>query len=118
MAAYVDITDARQGVDWTMDPAPRVLDQNGNVIDITGWTAVLDICTANNLTATLLLSLTNLSGLVMGGPLGTIIPSATAAQLLAMSPGTFFYRLFATAPTGKVYDIIGGRFVLLATPTP
>lgn len=116
MSAYVDI-EVRENVDWTMDPAPRVVDQNGAVVDISLFTAAMKVRAGSSAASTLLLALTDGAGLVMGGALGTITPSATRAQLAALSPGNYYYDLLVFDVNSRSYEVLDGRFRVLATRT-
>jgi hypothetical protein len=78
-----------QGADF--DKTFTVL-QSGTALNFTGYTAAMQIRTSAD-APTYLLSLTNGSGITLGGTAGTIALNITSAQSSALSAGSFSYDL-------------------------
>ena len=67
-------------------------DDAGVAINITGYTARLQIRTAFESSSTIL-SLTSSSGITLGGSAGTIVVSVSATDTAALDPGSYVYDL-------------------------
>ena len=81
-------------------------DSGGSLVNLTGYAAKLVIKSTPSGTA--LLTLTESSGLTLGGAAGTIAWEMTAAQTAALPTGSLRYDLLLTSSTGaKTYLVYG-----------
>lgn len=106
MMAVTYNTVIDQGADWYIN----FVYQNpaGTPVNITGYTAALQIRTSP-LARTAVLTLTTAnSGLVITGNTGTIAAHATNAQTTAITNGRYVYDLEITSPTGIVTRLVQG----------
>ncbi len=95
MAGVYDFKSIKQGETFS-----RVLtyrDAAGALVNLTGYTARMPVRGAASPT------------LVLGGGLGTIRFTFSAAQTAAMPPGNYDYDLYLTAPGGDVACLLSGR---------
>lgn len=111
-AAVFDIT-IEQGatfefpVTWATDAAPPV------PIDLTGYTARMQVRHKYNSTDKLLDLTTENGGITLGGALGTILILATASQTAAVpAPKDCVYDLELVAASGKVTRLLQGVAVI------
>jgi hypothetical protein len=104
-----------QGADY--DKTFTVL-QGGTAINFTGFTSAMQVRTAADSTATLL-SLTNGSGITLGGTAGTILVTITNAQSAAISAGSYAYDLELTSGVGAgvVTRLLQGAFTVSGNVT-
>jgi hypothetical protein len=105
-----------QGADWFINFTYK--NPNGTPVDITGYTAALQIRTSP-LAKTAVLSLTSPSnGIVITGATGLIECRATAAQTTAITNGRYAYDIEITAPaTGIVTRLVQGTVEVSAQVT-
>jgi hypothetical protein len=103
-----------QGADWYLTAVYK--DSSGTAIDLTGYTAALQLREVAAST-TAVLSLTTGSGITITGATGTIQVRATAAQTRAIAAGTYFYDLEITSSGGIVTRLIQGTQVVSAEVT-
>lgn len=80
-------------------------ESGGAVVDLTGYTALLKVRGYPDAT-TSLLSLTDGSGITLGGTAGTIDIAFTAVQTEALGPGFFPYDLVLTPSTGAADAVV------------
>lgn len=90
---------------WTID---------STAINWTGYTARLQV--KEHLNSTAVLTLTNGSGITLGGSAGTIAVVITATQSGAITPGTYLYDLEVTTGT-TVYRVLQGKLSLTGQVT-
>jgi hypothetical protein len=96
-----------QGADWFITVVYK--NSTGTAINLTGYTAALQI-RDTYADSTTDLSLTSPSGgIVITGATGTISITATAAQTAAIAAGTYVYDLEITSSGGIVTRLIQGR---------
>lgn len=93
-----------QGADWDRT---FTITQSSTALNLTGYSAAMQIRTAADSTA-YLLSLTNGSGITLGGTAGTVAVAITAAQSSAISAGSYAYDLELTAGAGLVTRLLQG----------
>jgi len=99
-----------QGADWYTTVVYK--DSSGTAINLTGYTAALQIrdTYADSTTA---LSLTSPSGgIVITGATGTIAIHATATQTAAIAAGNYVYDLEITSAGGIITRLIQGKISL------
>jgi hypothetical protein len=84
-------------------------DDTGSLVDLTGYHAELKVLTASAGSSTLLLRLTDASGLTLGGGAGTIDWVMTDAQTRALPIGPCRYELRVTNASGVVIYILYGN---------
>jgi hypothetical protein len=103
VAGVYDIS-ADQGATWS--EVWTWLDADGVPVDLTGYAAKLDWVAHDG---TVLLSLTDRDGIALGGPSGTVTPTASAAQTGAVPAKLGVrYDLFLTSPGGVVTRLLAG----------
>jgi hypothetical protein len=90
---------------------------DGSPINLTSYTARLQIRESYTATSTLI-SLTNGSGITLGGSAGTIAITITAAQTAALSaPGSGVYDLEMVSAGGVVTRLLEGVVTISAEVT-
>lgn len=87
-------------------------DTDGNAIDLTGYTAAMQVRTTPD-AATALVSLTTGSGITITGATGTILVNMSAAQTGALTSTTqagtpYVYDLEITSPTAVITRLVQG----------
>jgi hypothetical protein len=96
-----------QGANWFLTVVYK--DSTGTAINLTGYTAALQI-RDTYADSTTDLSLTSPSGgITITGATGTIAITATAAQTGAIAAGSYVYDLEITSASGIVTRLIQGR---------
>ena len=100
-----------QGADWYQNFVYQ--DSNSNPINITGYTAELQLRSNLNDT-TPALSLTTSSGITITGSTGTIAVHATNSQTAAISAGYYLYDLEITSPAGIITRLVYGQIQVTA----
>lgn len=103
-----------QGSDWYINFTYQ--DSNGNPINLTGYTAALQL-RSNISDVNAALSLATGSGITITASTGLIAVHATAAQTGAISSGYYYYDLEITSSTNIVTRLIEGRIQLVAQVT-
>jgi hypothetical protein len=98
-------TVIEQGADWYVNFQWK--DSTGTPINVTGYTAALQIRTSP-LAKTTVLSLTNGSGITITGATGLFAIHATAAQTTAITNGTYAYDMEITSGSGVVTRLVQG----------
>lgn len=91
------------------------VDADGNAVDLTGYTATFKIWASRQVAAAAgatLLSLSNGSGLTLGGTAGTVQIDITAAQTAALSFLTAYYALKVTSGSAVVTRLLEGKAIL------
>jgi hypothetical protein len=83
-------------------------DENGTVIDLTGYTARLQMRTAYSSVDAFLTLTTENGGIVLGGGSGSISISASAAATAAIKQSKGVYDLEMIAPSGFITRLIQG----------
>ena len=104
---------AYQGADWDRT---FTVTQGGSALNLSGYTAAMQVREAADSTA-YLLSLTNGSGITLGGTAGTIAVAVTSAQSSAISAGSYAYDLEITAGAGQVTRLLQGAFNMVGNVT-
>ena len=90
--------------------------QNGTALNFTGYTARMQVREAADSTA-YLLSLTNGSGITLGGTAGTIAVAISNAQSSAISAGSYAYDLELVAGAGTITRLLQGGFTVSGNVT-
>ena len=90
--------------------------QNGTALNFTGYLARMQVREAADSTA-YLLSLTNGSGITLGGTAGTIAVAITNAQSSAISAGSYAYDLELVAGAGTITRLLQGAFTVIGNVT-
>ena len=103
-----------QGANWNLKVVYK--DSDGDVIDLTGYTAAMQLRqNYNSDTAVLSLSTSN-GGITINGPLGELNLQATAAQTGSLDSGFYVYDLEVTSG-GVVTRIIQGQITVAGEVT-
>jgi hypothetical protein len=113
MAAGKENLVIDQGADWYVTFVYQ--DANGVPINITGYTAAMQLRSLPSDSATAL-SLSTGSGITITGATGTIAIHATAAQTGAIQAGNYYYDLEITSG-GIVTRLIQGQITVSAQVT-
>jgi hypothetical protein len=85
------------------------ISQGGTALNFTGYTARMQVRNSTDATA-ILLSLTNGSGIVLGGTAGTIALAITNAQSAAIASGSYAYDLELVSGGNQVTRLLQGAF--------
>lgn len=84
---------------------------DGSPVDITGYTAAMQARHNIKSTSTFI-SLTDVSGLTLGGAAGTIVVNLSAATTAAITEKFGVYDLELTAPDGTVTRLLQGSVTI------
>ena len=87
---------------------------DGTPVNLTGYSAKLQVRPKPGDSATALLELTHSSGIAINAAAGTLLVTITPAQSVALGAGRFAYDLQITSAGGIVTTLVGG--VLLVHP--
>jgi len=90
--------------------------QGGTAINWTGYTARMQVRDSSDATATLL-SLSNGSGITLGGTAGTIAVAITSTQSAAISAGAYAYDLELVSSGNIVTRLLQGAFIVSGNVT-
>ena len=90
--------------------------QNGTALNWTGYSARMQVRDSSDATATLL-SLTNGSGITLGGTAGTIAIAITSTQSAAISAGAYAYDLELVSSGNIVTRLLQGAFIVSGNVT-
>lgn len=114
MTGQYDFT-IHKGVSWT--PQLTWTDDNGTPIDLTGYSASMDIKAAATDSTSILSFSTSGGEIVLGTSDGTIAITATNAQTSAVTANSGVYDLFLTSSSGVVKKLMQGEveFVVQVT---
>ena len=89
---------------------------NGNAVDLTGYSADMQVRAATDTSIIIELSTSN-SRVVITPNLGQTTLNLTATETAALAPGIYVYDLNLTASNGDVNKILAGNFVVIASVT-
>jgi hypothetical protein len=104
-AARLDLV-IEQGATWTV---PLTWEADGAPVDLTGWSARLQV-RASHAHTSVLLELTSAGGgIALGGAAGTVTPGLDAAATAGLTWSTGVYDLELVAPGGAVTRLTEGR---------
>lgn len=90
--------------------------QNGTALNWTGYQARMQVRDSSDATATLL-SLTNGSGITLGGTAGTIAVAITSTQSAAIPAGAYAYDLELVSSGNIVTRLLQGAFIVSGNVT-
>ena len=90
--------------------------QNGTALNWTGYSARMQVRNSSDATATLL-SLTNGSGITLGGTAGTIAVTITSTQSAAIPAGSYAYDLELVSSGNLVTRLLQGAFTVSGNVT-
>jgi len=108
-----DIT-ADQGANYAATLTYR--DSANTIINLTGYSARMQVRKTIGST-TPYLSLTQASGITLGGAAGTVAIAISAATLAAVPAGNYVYDLELISGAGAVIRLISGDFVVTGEVT-
>jgi hypothetical protein len=94
-----------QGATWSL--ALTWNDDDGDPINLTGYTARMQVRITYGAAATIL-SLANGSGITLGGAAGTITLSVAATTTATVNSGTYVYDLELQSGGGEVTRLVEG----------
>ena len=104
---------AEQGVTFTFAFS---IDNDGTPWNLTGYKARMQVRPFVQST-TKIFDLTETDGIALGGVLGTVTVTRSAAQMTAARTGRHVYDLELEAPDETVTRILEGRFVIIPEVT-
>lgn len=109
-------TSIDQGADWYLNVTYN--DPNSTPIDITGYTASMQMRTSP-LAATAVLTLDDVTGITITGASGLLELHATAADTAAITNGRYSYDLEITSPASPavVTRLIEGTIIVTPQTT-
>jgi|TARA_B110000285_G_C14787659_1_gene451512 hypothetical protein len=100
--------EAYQGTTYTLNMTYKV---DNVVVDLTGYTAAMQVRDTPQATETIL-DLATGSGITLGGVLGTIAVEVPATDMAAAVAGNYQYDLELDS-SGQVTRLIRGRFTVI-----
>lgn len=103
-----------QGSNWNLNVIYK--DENGAVINLTGYTAAMQLRQNYNSDAADLTLTTSNGGIVITGAQGKLVLAATAAQTGALESGNYVYDLEITSG-GVVTRILQGQITVAGEVT-
>jgi hypothetical protein len=109
MAQTTHDISADQGADYAATFTYR--DSNNNLVNLTGATARMQVRKFVE-SQYPFISLTNGSGITLGGAAGTIAVAITAATLSAVPAGEYKYDIEIATSGGLVIKLVSGDFIL------
>lgn len=92
--------EAYQGSSWAETVTYYEDEAQESPVDLTDYTAALRVRQERDSPGSILIHLTQGSGITLGGAAGTIVIAFTAAQTGGLLPGNYQYDLFLT-PSGE-----------------
>lgn len=101
-----------QGETWSIQFTWKM---DNTAVDLTNYTARMQIRNARY--GAPLLSLTNGSGITLGGAAGTIIVALTATQTAALPTGALLYDLELVHSSGVVTNLVRGKMTVIRNIT-
>lgn len=102
-----------QGTTFTLAPVWKI---DGLPVNLTGYTADMQVRVATDQPIIIELSTANGRAVINGG-LGQIILTLTAGETSTLTEGTYLYDLNLTAPNSTVTKILTGNFTVQASVT-
>jgi hypothetical protein len=102
-----------QGADWDRT---FTISQSGVPLNLTGYSAAMQVRESAD-ADTYLLSLTNGTGITLGGTAGTITVAITSAQSSAIAAGSYSYDLEIVSNGGAVTRLLQGSFNVVGNVT-
>lgn len=105
---------AEQGA--TLERVITYTDPDGVIINLTSYTALMQV-RSTAASATVILELSTGSGITINGAAGTLTLLVSAADMTALTPGSYVYDLEITSPGSVVTRLIEGKFAVKAEVT-
>lgn len=115
MAAGTYNFAAEQGA--TLERVITYKDSAGALVNLTSYTARMQVRLAVESTSFVLELTTSNGGITLGGALGTISLLVSASVMSGLAAATYVYDLEIVAPSGKVTRLIEGKFAVKAEVT-
>ena len=119
MAVSYSMSTPGTGIDQGADFYINFVYQNtgtGIAINLTGYTSKMQLKSSYD-NSTIVLTLTDTSGITITGVTGTLAIHATAAQTLAIPAGNYYYDIIITSASGIVTRLIQGQIAVNAQVT-
>ena len=101
------------GTTFSLAPVWKI---NGSPVNLTGYSADMQVRAATDTSIVVELSTSNGAAVITPG-LGQTTLTLTAAQTTAIPAGIYIYDLNLTAPDSSTTKILAGAFVVLASVT-
>lgn len=114
MAAYIDLT-IEQGATFTLELLCE--DANGDAIDLTGYSAAMDIKRSAAETSALLQLTTDNGRIIITAATGSVLLYLTATETAALDWSRGVYDLELTSAGGDVTRLAEGAVVVSANVT-
>lgn len=115
MAAGTYNFAAEQGA--TLERVITYKDSAGALVNLTSYTARMQVRLAVESTSFVLELTTSNGGITLGGTAGTITLLVSAAVMSSLAALTYVYDLEIVSPSGKVTRLIEGKFAVKAEVT-
>jgi hypothetical protein len=114
MAASTYHITAEQGTDYTA--TLTYANSSGTPINITGYSARMQVRRSTG-SPDAILTLTNASGITLGGAAGTVAIAISSAALAVVAAGNYQYDLELVSGAGIVTKLISGDFTVTGEVT-
>ncbi len=101
------------GTTFSLAPVWKI---NGTPVNLTGYSADMQVRAATDTAIVVELSTTN-GKAVIAESLGQVTLTLTPAQTTALTPGAYIYDLNLTSAAGDVTKILAGNFAVIASVT-
>lgn len=103
----------------TFSPTITYRDSGGNLVNLTGYTAAMDV--RDGAGTLVIRSDTSPSGsegtVTLGGTAGTVAVTISATLMSALTPGVYSYDLVLTSGSGVKKRLLAGSFAVVAGVT-
>lgn len=87
-------------------------DSSNALVDLTGYTARLQLKSSRSLDAAALITLTSGSGITLGGAAGTIAIVITDEQTATLAAGTVYYSVLLIPGSGAAFHLLEGKMTV------
>ncbi|NBW68497.1 MAG: hypothetical protein EBR47_07405 [Betaproteobacteria bacterium] len=114
MAASTYDIAAEQGTNYAA--TLTYANSSGTAINITGYSARMQVRRSAG-SSSAVLTLTNASGITLGGAAGTVAIAIPAAALAVVAAGNYVYDLELVSGAGVVTKLISGDFIVTGEVT-
>lgn len=103
-----------QGTTFSLSPQWKI---NGTYVDVTGYTAAMDVKYSPTSTSSIITLSTSNGRITVGTTDGKFTLALTSTQTTALPAGNYVYDLEVTAPDGTVTRLLEGGFTVFQEVT-